>query len=171
MKIIVPSKTSRPVEFNLKDIWRVIKDSWRIKWAMLSPFPGKYPVASSISHCQMEENDPLRFFVLGNSWHVFEGNPVKLKKFFGFPWPRTIINPEIIAHGKSEIKSREGCMGFPHEKTIRIKRWEVIVVKYWTFFGPREKKFYLYRACVIQHEIDHMNNVTIDDRYRHKIEL
>lgn len=168
MEIITPKKSSRKVKF--RDLWRVIKDSWRIKFAMMKPFPGRFPKASSISHCQMEAEDPLRFFVLGGHWHVFEAVPMKLKTAFGFPWARTIINPKIVWHGKDTQNIKEGCMSLEDQKPHKIKRWRIVEAEYWTFFGKRKKKFYLYRAVVLQHEIDHMNNILPEEIYRHSRE-
>src|SRR3990167_6697000 len=97
LQIVVPTKISRPVRF--KDLWKVLKDSTRIKFAMLSPFPGRYPEAMSMSHCQIEPNDPLRFFVVSRGHRQWK----HLRWFFG-EWylggARTIMNPEIVWHGK-----------------------------------------------------------------------
>ena len=173
LKIIKPTKKSRPVKF--KDIFRVLIDSWKIKWLMMRPFQGRFPNASSISHCQLKgtQNDPLRFFVLGNDIHLFRDNkgqvkykPIKLKKYFGFPWPRTIINPEIIWHNEKLIKSREGCMSQPEMPPMNVVRWEIIECEYQTLLSlfRRRKKFYLYRSCLIQHELDHFNLISLKER-------
>ena len=169
MKIIIPIKKSRPARFTFKDIWRIIIDSWKIKWAMRRPFAGRFPFASSISHCQIELNDPLRFFVVDkeggmNEQGVRLKQGTKLKRYFG---ARTIINPEIIGHGEATIKSREGCMSFPDGKIRKIKRWETVEVKYWTFFGKKQRKFYMYRASICQHEISHFDLVDIEQEYKH----
>lgn len=158
LKIIVPVKPSRKVGF--KDIFRVLVDSTRIKLAMLNPFPGKYERAASISHCQIEATDPLRFFTVDKKFGWYYGN--RLLKI------RTIINPKIVATGGMTIKSREGCMSFPFERLLSMKRHQIIELEYWTFFGKRRKKFYEFRACQVQHELDHMNQITIVDKYYHK---
>lgn len=162
MNIIIPTKPSRAVTFT--DIPKVLWDSIKIKWAMLSPFPGKYPFAASISHCQIEPKDPLRFFVVDK-----EGNHIKLGKFFGWKLlsVRTIMNPEIIDTGKVTMYQREGCMSFPDDKTLKIKRFENLKVRYWTFFGPRETKLHLFRSALFQHELDHMDCITTENRYKH----
>ena len=136
----------------------------------MTPFEGRYPQASSISHCQFEAEDPLRFFVLSNVGHYFEGAPVKvkLKKFFGWPRARTIINPEIVWHSEDRIKSVEGCMSYPERPVFNLRRWEIVKVKYWTFWGKREKKFYYYRAMVLQHEIDHFDLIDPKDIHKNK---
>lgn len=171
MKLIIPTKISRPARFTFKDIWRIIRDSTLIKIAMLSPFPGKFPFVSSISHCQMNADDPLRFFVVDreggmNEQGVRLKQGTKLKRYFG---ARTIINPEIVGHGEETIISKEGCMGFPDGKIRKIKRRETVEMKYWTFFGRRQRKFYMYRASICQHEIDHFNLVDIEQRYTHQV--
>lgn len=165
LELIIPTQKSRPVE--LKDLWRVIVDSTRIKWRMLFLFEGRFPTASSISHCQITIADPLRFFVLGNSWHAFESRPMKLKKYFGWPRARTIINPLILDHGNVIIKNMEVCLSFPTDKPRKINRWEQITLRYWTFFGKRTKRLYLYRAILAQHECDHLDNITTEDLYKH----
>ena len=175
LNLIIPIKKSRPAKLNWRDIYVIIRDSCRIKRAMRRPFPGRYPYASSISHCQLKsaQNDPLRFFVVDREGGMREEGvrlrqATKLKRYFG---ARTIINPEIIGHGKETVMSKEGCMGFPDGRIRKIKRWEVVECEYYTLLPPfkRRKKFYMYRASIIQHEIDHLNTVDIEQRYRHKI--
>lgn len=158
LKIIVPTKESRSVRFT--DLWRVFKDSLRIKLAMLSPFPGKYEKAASISHCQIEANDPLRFFVVAPQFGWYYGN--RLFKV------RTIINPRIISTGGMLLKSKEGCMSFPFERLLAVKRHQIVELEYMTIFGKKRRKFYEFRAAQIQHECDHMNNITIVEKYYHK---
>lgn len=173
LKIINPTQKSRPVEF--KDIFRVMRDSFRIKWAMRKPFDGQFPFAASISHCQIEPNDPLRFFVVDREGGTYEkdrkGNlkPLRyaysLRKWFG---ARTIINPTPVGHGKEIITSLEGCMSDENSKKHRIKRYENVWITYWTFFGKKTRKFSLFRAILIQHELDHFDKISIEDRYFHR---
>lgn len=158
LKIIIPDKPSRPVKF--WDLWRVLKDSMRIKFAMLSPFPGRYEKAASISHCQIEASNPLRFFVVDKQFGWYYGN--KLLKI------RTIINPKIVSTHGLMLKSKEGCMSYPFEKLRPVKRHQIVELEYLTFFGKKRRKFYEFRAAQIEHEIDHMNNITILDKWTHK---
>lgn len=168
IKFIEPTVVSRPV--GLRDLWRVFKVSTRIKIAMAQPWPGRYPNVAAISHCQIEPNDPLRFFVV-DKW----GNE-PLKWYFGgfkfLRWViggyRTIINPVIIDHGDAQLVSKEGCFSYPGAKIVKIKRYEVITMRYWTFLGPRTRKFYLQRAIICQHETDHFDLVSIVDRHKRR---
>jgi len=153
LQILQPKVKSRPVE--AKDLWRVFWASLRIKLAMRHPFPGRWPKAASISHCQVEANDPLRFFV------VDRFGLDKLKWFFG---ARTIINPEILETHGSLVKNREACMSYPFTKQVGRKRHEIVLCRYWTFFGRKTRKLYLERAYVVQHELEHMNLDPIVDK-------
>ena len=170
LKIINPTKKSRFVK--LTDLPKVFWESFKIKWAMRTPFEGKYPFAASISHCQVEAEDPLRFFVVDREGGTYEkdkkGNikPLRyaypLKKWFG---ARTIINPVPVGHGKEIISSMEGCMSDDNPKKRRIKRYENVWISYWTFFGKKTRKFSMFRSILIQHELDHFDNISIEDRY------
>lgn len=170
MQIVKPLAPSRPVKFF--DLPRVLLDSLKIKWAMLFPFPGRFPFAASISHCQTTHDDPLRFFVLDREGGVHK-NGSRLKKaqkishYFGFPWARTIINPKIVWHGNKVLSMDEGCMSID-EKKRKIRRWEIVEAEYWTFFGKRKRKFWLFRAALLQHELDHHDGNDMTEVYRHR---
>ncbi len=72
------------------------------------------------------------------------------------------INPIIINHGKNKIRSYEGCLSFPNEKGKYVDRWEIIDVQYQNLAGKTFKIAYkrVY-ACILQHEIDHLNGICI----------
>ena len=57
-------------------------------------------------------------------------------------------------------------MSFPFENTVKLIRWEIVEMEYWTFLGKRRKKFYEFTAAMCQHETDHMDFVTIFERKR-----
>ena len=70
----------------------------------------------------------------------------------------TLVNPEIIStHGKHKAK-KEGCLSIPG-KWLKAKRYSKI--KYTT--DGKKKTAKGLRAQIIQHEIDHMNGILIDD--------
>jgi len=165
MKIINPTKESRCVAW--RDLPRVFWEATKMKAFMMSPLDNGYH-ASALSHCQVEGGDPLRFFVLGNSWHVFEGVPMKLKRYFGFPWARVIMNPVVVSHGTEHDSMREVCFSVDTGRPRKVKRWRIVECEYLTFFGRRRRKFYMYRAAVILHEINHMDCVSIEDVWKHR---
>ena len=85
-------------------------------------------------------------------------------------WPDTdkssneqyiMINPEIIHISEKQNDYNEGCLSFPSE-SVNITRPTIITVKYLNLDGKEEKieADGLFATC-IQHEIDHLNGITI----------
>ena len=78
--------------------------------------------------------------------------------------PIVLVNPEIIGKfGKSYFQ--EGCLSFPGDY-IMTERWTDIIVKASNHSSPLIFSFdknALECVCV-QHEIDHLNGVTMFDR-------
>lgn len=72
-----------------------------------------------------------------------------------------MINPEIIKNSLNKNEYNEGCLSFPNE-SVTIARPEVITVKYLNIDGKEHtiEADGLLATC-IQHEIDHLNGVTI----------
>ena len=99
--------------------------------------------------------------------------------------PFFLQNPKIVKKEK-EIVYKEGCLSIP-DKMLKTNRYEKIWVKADNideemYFGPqKEKKFdfktnsyttndlLILEAVCVQHEIDHLNGLTIYDR-EHKLE-
>lgn len=74
--------------------------------------------------------------------------------------PIVLVNPKIINHSsKMIIYKGEGCMSFPR-KWVDTKRYEWVEVED-SIEGLR--RYEGTEAICIQHEIDHMNGVTILD--------
>ena len=77
--------------------------------------------------------------------------------------PLVLINPEIVGNfGKSYFQ--ESCLSFPNQVVI-TERWTDIIVK---CAGNKQMVFSFEKnplECVcVQHEIDHLNGVTMFDR-------
>ena len=82
------------------------------------------------------------------------------KLFYGF---LVLINPEIIERGKQIVSSSEGCMSIGMG-TIKftVKRNQVVTVRFITRNGT--EKIVVAKglpACLIQHEIDHLDGKMI----------
>lgn len=80
--------------------------------------------------------------------------------------PYTIINPTITRHKLGKMKSMEGCLSFPETipkgKQVKILRDKQIVVEGFNqYWKPIKLKLRNLDSCVIQHEIDHLNGITI----------
>ena len=77
--------------------------------------------------------------------------------------PCIFVNPEIKKPAGS-VDSSEGCLSVPEIRTT-IKRYENITLEYQDLNGERHEEALgnLLSICV-QHEIDHLNGITIHDR-------
>jgi peptide deformylase len=76
------------------------------------------------------------------------------------------FNPEIIEVSADLAKFDEGCLSFPGETCI-IKRPDNILVKYFDITGIEiiERLEGLASRC-FQHELDHLNGITMHDRHK-----
>lgn len=95
--------------------------------------------------------------------------------------PLVLVNPQIIEEGQDKLIYFEGCLSLPKtmKKPIRTVRSYDIKVKADNFpnvleFGTKERKHEdinalfsdvdLLESVCVQHEIDHLNGLTIRDR-------
>jgi peptide deformylase len=78
-----------------------------------------------------------------------------------------MINPKIINASKEKSDFEEGCLSFPREH-VKITRPSEITVKFTNLEGKEEeiKTNGLLSVC-IQHEIDHLNGITISNYISH----
>lgn len=77
---------------------------------------------------------------------------------------RVLINPEIVECSDEEVESEEGCLSCP-ELSAKVMRKERVTVKGLDGDGKDvcvEADGFL--AIVLQHEIDHLEGVTLADR-------
>jgi peptide deformylase len=76
------------------------------------------------------------------------------------------FNPEIIEHSTDLTEFNEGCLSFKGEYVI-IKRPSTIDVRYYDSKGNEnvERLEGLPARC-FQHELDHLNGITMHDRYK-----
>ena len=76
------------------------------------------------------------------------------------------FNPEILEYSSDLAEMNEGCLSFPGESCI-INRPDSILVKYFNIAGIEiiERLTGLPSRC-FQHELDHLNGITMHDRYK-----
>ena len=83
--------------------------------------------------------------------------------------PIALINPEIIEESEEEFTFAEGCLSFPNDK-IKTRRKVWVKVKtdnhadILTFSADSEDINDAFECACIQHEIDHLNGITMFDR-------
>jgi len=80
--------------------------------------------------------------------------------------PIVLINPEIIG-GFDRIQFNENCLSFANEVVI-TQRYRNILVKADNYYGTMafhgKDEMGLLEAVCVQHEIDHLNGLTMHDR-------
>lgn len=75
---------------------------------------------------------------------------------------KVFINPEITNFSEEKVPFEEGCLSLP-ETFLTITRSENIMVKYRDLKGkPRIEKYSGLTARIIQHELDHLDGITMD---------
>ena len=94
-------------------------------------------------------------------------------QMFVMQWPtigeqqagsRIVINPEIVGVTESETMFEEGCLSFP-ALFIWLKRPEAISVRYQDIIGETiEETLYGWPARIFQHEYDHLQGLTFDQK-------
>jgi len=134
------SKVSR--EVTQDDIGRVLNEAEIMHKLCFTP-RGKYPSAVAIAHPQIDDQDPLRFFVTVTG--------------------EMIINPSIKDGTKVLVDNYEGCMTYPDADMVKVMRHNVIdltyqtVLKDGTLSEMMEKTLSGKTAKFIQHEIAHLD--------------
>lgn len=75
-----------------------------------------------------------------------------------------LINPEIKETSKEEVSFNEGCLSFPMQ-SFNVDRPADITVLYQNTDGTHvEEQFSGLASRIIQHEMDHLNGITILDK-------
>ena len=150
-------KKSRWVEE--KDIERVIEEG-KILLTLCTIPRGMYGNISAIAHPQIDDQDPLRFFVV--------------------PGGLLVINPIIFNHTKVTVEKKEGCMSLVEMPMKEdVARYHKIEVMYQTLIQKEKPDGSIYPALsdvqkidlsgppayVFQHEVAHLNAHYIYDEY------
>lgn len=73
-----------------------------------------------------------------------------------------LINPEIVSKFGGQDIAEEGCLSCPG-KRVKVKRYKRIRLAFNDYRNGRRLEFAFkgFSARVIQHEVDHLNGVTI----------
>lgn len=74
------------------------------------------------------------------------------------------INPVILEQSEDIVIDTEGCLSFPG-LSMRVKRAKKVIVEYTNIEGKRkEGKFVNYMSRCFQHELDHLDGITFNQR-------
>ena len=109
----------------------------------------------------------LRTIPLRDGACGFAGNQVKMKEnifsaLINEKW-KCFINPLIFSKSSKTFLNIESCLSIPG-KEYEVDRHDAIVLKYIDENGKKQTDgFRDFNAVVIQHEVDHLNGITIAD--------
>ena len=85
-------------------------------------------------------------------------------------WQRACFNPEITDASKNLVDFDEGCLSFPGEYCT-IKRPDWIDVRYQDWQGQwHSERFSGILARCFQHELDHLDGITMWSRFTQKLD-
>jgi len=150
LKRIVPEhrKISRDVTDD--DVERVISEA-KVLYNICYSQNGPYNGAFAMAHPQIDDQDPLRFFVTADA--------------------QLIINPSIVRHTRHTVDSKEGCYTFPSlEPKKDVQRYNKITISFQTI-GEDDKLTRVghlnlsgKEAKIFQHEMDHLDANYIYDK-------
>lgn len=122
---------------------------------------GEKKGAISMAHTMVNDQDPLRFFVINNGVN---------------PSGMVIINPVIIDSTKVPTLQTEGCMAFPDKPAKNlVPRFNKITVTYQTLVKREQDKEPILTnpitetlngksSFMFQHECSHLNGANIYDK-------
>lgn len=72
-----------------------------------------------------------------------------------------MVNPQIVERGADRIKWEESCLSVP-DLSQNVDRTKNILVRYQDATGAQhERRYEGFGAVVIQHELDHLDGVTL----------
>ena len=129
-------------EVTKDDLLDVLRDA-HILYNLCYTQHGIHPGGFAVAHPQINDKDPLRFFVTKDE--------------------KIIINPAIVRHTNSTVDSQEGCLTFPDKYPIIVQRWNKCEVEYQTLDKNSEltekERVSLsgLEARIFQHEIGHFD--------------
>ena len=136
------------------DIEKVMADGKDLV-AMCNIPRGKYSGIAALAHPQIDDVDPMRFFVMPNGM--------------------VVINPVIVSNTKAHVFKKEACMSYPDNDVIQeLPRFNKITVTYQTLAKLDDKDQPVLSKTitetlnggishVYQHECGHLNGSNIYD--------
>ena len=83
--------------------------------------------------------------------------------------PLVLINPKIVEKSKEKFVFAEGCLSFPNDKIKTIRHQDIVVEAdnhegKLSFSANSNDINDAFECVCVQHEIDHLNGVTMFDR-------
>ena len=151
-KIIVAPHTKKSRLVTEKDLDKIVEDA-KILYKICHNQVGLYTGAYAMHHSQINDKDPLNFYV------TWSGD--------------IVLNAKIVKHSNYTKDSKEACMSFADRPEKIVQRWQKIEIEFITVMVDSEdkEKFKLsdlivvplsgHEALIAQHECDHGNGLFI----------
>jgi len=145
-QLIVNPHNKISKQVTIEDTERILEIAKKMHTFCNEP-TGIFKQIIALAHSQVENKNPLRFFVTTAG--------------------EIIVNPEIKKHTRHLVKSVEGCASFPENQGIAVDRYNKCEVDYYvldwegTLSELKEESLGGLRAKMFQHEIDHLNGKCI----------
>lgn len=105
------------------------------------------------------------------------GHPLRLFILNYLNTNRTFINPEIKSISEETNIHEEGCLSFNKSVYYPIERHNKVELEYLSLssngscFIHKSEAFEGYQARVIQHEMDHINGITMFNKWKEQNHL
>ena len=81
-----------------------------------------------------------------------------------FLWETVLVNPKILEKSEEMQESEEACLSLPDRQGY-VERHQWVVVEYQDLKGKKkQQKYSWFNACIIQHEVDHLNGILFTDK-------
>lgn len=74
-----------------------------------------------------------------------------------------LINPVITKSYGGKSTAKEGCLSVPGKSITKVRDKKIIVEGFDRNWNPVRRKLKGLAAICVQHEIDHLNGITIED--------
>lgn len=157
---VVPPHNVLSVEVKLDEAQFIYEEANKML-PLMSKRIGFYNKHLAVSHPQINDKRPLRFFLINPAAEEFKD----WKDFI-------IINPVMIRHTNNTVDSKEGCMSYSDMPMRTVQRYNKCEFEYSTllFKEPGNEKDPLpyiserrianlngIKSKVFQHELDHLN--------------
>lgn len=147
---LVPPHTLKSRQVTEADIERVVEESKILyEICLTDEGMGIYRGAYAMHHSQIDDKDPLDFFVTHEK--------------------KIVINPKALNHSNYFTNSKEGCVTFAGRERVIVPRWHKLEVEYVTlmsdpdnegkfkFSSPVEEFVTSLQSFIFQHEMGHGN--------------
>lgn len=89
------------------------------------------------------------------------GHPIRIIMINMDRLKLTVLDPEIQFLGRATRTSREGCLSIPGKRVAKVRHYQIILTGFDENWKPIKRKLKGFEAFVAQHEVDHLNGITI----------